>query len=176
MEGILKTEDGSWYVEYLEQQTSSPLSTGTPSKFAIRADNIEKILSGEWEAVEGRSVRFELTSLPLPPYYEVDLNSRDMRKNPTSSITATPMKKKEIRIRYRYYVYFSGSSKKIICDEVYESSSVYYFYKHIPLEKPVIEHGAFGMSHERTYDREVVAQFPIINTAIYDIEKFEEEI
>ena len=80
MKGILKHDGIGWYVEYTEESTSS-LSTGTPSKFALRADNVEKIEKGAWEAVEGKRVNFDLASLPLPPYYEVNLNSADMTRD-----------------------------------------------------------------------------------------------
>lgn len=175
MRGILKKDGEDWYVEYQEQSTSS-LSTGTPSKFALRADNIERIVNGTWVAVEGKSVSFEVTSLPLPPYYEVNLDSSDMRRSPYAAVSSNKqVETKKTKTRYRYRVYFSGSSRTIECDEVHQGSEIYYFQKHVKRNTPKYEYVDGYSTKEVYYDKEVIAQFPIINTAIYDIEKFEVE-
>ena len=176
MVGTLKKDGETWYVEYQEESTSS-LSTGTPSKFALRADNIERIVNGTWEAVEGKRVRFEVKSLPLPPYYEVDLDRSDMAVsvNPFHPrLSPTTPQTKKMKTRYRYRVSFGGSTKAIVCDEVVKGNDIYFFYKHVKIAEPRYEYDGYH-TVQRDYDREEVAMFPIINTAIYEIEKFQEE-
>lgn len=168
MKGILKHDGDAWYVEYQEESTSS-LSTGTPSKFALRSDNIERIVNGTWEAVEGKRVRFEVTSLPLPPYYEVDLDRSDMAANPFHPrLSTTPYQPKKMKTRYIYKVHFGESSRNIIADSMRQDSEVYYFYNHVKL-------GGYVDQYTPIYDKEVIAQFPILKTAIYEIKKFEVE-
>ena len=180
MKGILRHDGDAWYVEYQEESSSS-LSTGTPSKFALNAVNTERIATGYWLPEEGKMVSFDLTSLPLPPYYEVDITSRSSMLSPyhrtDNSTIPTPVIPhiKKMKTRYRYRVYFSGASRTIVADSMYQSSEVYYFYNHVKRGEPKYEYVDEYTTREVDYDKEVIAQFPILNTAIYEIEKFEEE-
>ena len=172
MKGTLKHDGIGWYVEYIEATTTA-FSTGAPSKFALRADNVDKITTGEWEAWEGKSVSFELQSLPQQPFYEVNLNSADMRKNlfrPTSSLAPNQSPKK-IVTKYEYRVRFSDANQTMRCDRYYLSDGFYHFQEKRKLDKPYKD--PYGGIME--YDYEDIAIFPAQRTAIYRIEKFQEE-
>lgn len=172
MTGTLKLDGETWYVEYIDATTSA-FSTGEPSKFALRADNIEKIINGTWEAWEGKSVSFELQSLPQFPFYEVDLKSSDMRKSmfgPSSSLAPNIPPSKTVT-RYRYHVKFNDSSQRVECDKYYRSDGFYHFKEKRRLEKPYTD--GYGSLIE--YDYDDIAIFPASRTAIYRIEKYEVE-
>jgi hypothetical protein len=182
MKGLLKkSEDGSWYVEYTTTETSV-FSTGEPSKFVLTEDGNTKIKEGEWFPYEGMMVDFELRSLPSYPFYEALLDSFVMRQqkawmkgNDLLSPT-TPVTPKKMKTRYKYNLYFLTTAKAIICDEMYQSSEIYYFYVYVPTDKTRIEYTNGGYStREVNYEKELIAQLPIANTGIYKIEKFQEE-
>lgn len=177
MTGNLKHDGESWYVEYIEQNPSSILNgtnpLGTPSKFVISKDNLDKIASGEWLAAENKKVDFELKSLPHFPFYEASLNKIDMRNvyffMPTASIQL-PDKNVETITKYDYHVRFDGNTAKIRCDRYILSSNFIIFQNKHKNENPISD----GMgAYLNEYIYEDVALYPASRTAIYRIDKVE---
>ncbi len=179
MEGTLKRDGESWYIEYVETNTNGSLapgvSLGTPSKFALKQDNLDKIASGEWLATEGRIINFDLQNLPYYPFYEADIHGRHLHNvhfKPTASMSPTTIATTKMVTKYVCYVRFNGNTTKIICDR-YSAESIFIYFQIKRRNEHAISDGMRSYLNEFIYEN--IGIFPSAATAVYPIKEIKVE-